>query len=202
MDARFLASIFHRGRNRFGMSRHSVRNQSQILNQIIGDAIKNAGISYVYFDVSHSVLDQIRERIERKRVRMATDVLWTMVQFITGWLDKSNSEMSSEHDDAMRVMKIGEEIGEASDAYLALLASKNGKAVQAYIGMVGQNPRKGITHTQNDLLDELADVAVTALCAIQHFTGDIGTTEHLVRQKTARIWTRASRPTGNRPPIS
>jgi NTP pyrophosphatase (non-canonical NTP hydrolase) len=72
---------------------------------------------------------------------------------ITQWLDKASGTIPG--DDAMRVMKLSEEVGEV---------------VSAYIGMTGQNPRKGITHTQADLCLELADVAITAMCAIAHFT--------------------------------
>lgn len=51
----------------------------------------------------------------------------------------------------LRVMKIGEEFGEA---------------IEALIGMVGWNPRKGVTHTLEDLEDELADVVITAWMAL------------------------------------
>ena len=74
------------------------------------------------------------------------------IERINKWLD--NNTTLSEYEDAMRVMKVGEECGEA---------------IAAYIGMTGQNPRKGITHTQSDLCLELADVAITAMCAIAHF---------------------------------
>ena len=82
---------------------------------------------------------------------------WDMIGDIVAinkWLDESNPR--TEHEDCMRVLKIGEELGEA---------------VEAYIGMTGQNPRKGNgTHTRADLCMELADVAITALCALAHFT--------------------------------
>lgn len=98
------------------------------------------------------------------------------VAAITHWLDRSNEATGEES--AMRVMKIGEEYGEA---------------VQAYIGMRGQNPRKGVTHTLDQLLDELADVALTALCAIQHFTQNKTTTEEIFRAKVSYVRTRTSR---------
>jgi hypothetical protein len=104
---------------------------------------------------------------------------WDMfadIAVINSWLDRSNTGMIPEHDDSMRVMKIGEEFGEA---------------VAAYIGMVGQNPRKGVTHTRTDLLAELADVAVTALAAIQHFTGDPVIARAVMASKIARIMHRA-----------
>lgn len=77
----------------------------------------------------------------------------------------------------MRVLKLVEEAGEAA---------------AAYIGMVGQNPRKGVTHSLDDLLGELADVALTALCAIQHFTRDDTTTRAVLAGKVQRIIMRSA----------
>lgn len=59
--------------------------------------------------------------------------------------------------DWARVAKVGEEAGEAIDAL---------------IGITGQNPRKGTYGSQSDLLYELADVALTGIYAMQHFTKD------------------------------
>jgi len=100
--------------------------------------------------------------------------LFADIAAINAWLDRSNPH--DEHEDSMRVMKLAEECGEA---------------IGAYIGMVGQNPRKGKTHTMEDLLGELADVAVTALCAIQHFTLDAELAERLVTHKATMIKARA-----------
>lgn len=57
--------------------------------------------------------------------------------------------------DWARVAKVSEEVGEAIDAL---------------IGMTAQNPRKGQYGRLSDLLTELADVALTGLYAMQHFT--------------------------------
>lgn len=54
-----------------------------------------------------------------------------------------------------RVGKLGEEVGEA---------------IQALIGVTGQNPRKGVQGTFIDVQNELADVVFTALCAMQHIS--------------------------------
>lgn len=104
--------------------------------------------------------------------------LFADVRDITAWLDESNP--ASPHEDSMRVLKLVEESGEAA---------------AAYIGMVGQNPRKGVTHTQTDLLSELADVAITALCAMQHFTQDSAVTRGMLAAKAAGIIARADIPT-------
>lgn len=67
------------------------------------------------------------------------------------------------------------------------LIEESEEAAAAYIGMAGQNPRKGVTHTRDDLLGEFADVALTALCAIQHFTHDQAATRATLAAKTHRI---------------
>ena len=41
-------------------------------------------------------------------------------------------------------------------------AEEFGEAVQAHIGVTGQNPRKGVHGSRDDVLKELADVIVTA----------------------------------------
>ncbi|MFF7980209.1 MazG-like family protein [Streptomyces sp. NPDC007901] len=60
-----------------------------------------------------------------------------------------------EHETVMRLMKITEEAGEAS---------------AAYIGMTGQNPRKNITHTTADVVDELCEVIIAATVALHSFS--------------------------------
>jgi NTP pyrophosphatase (non-canonical NTP hydrolase) len=54
-------------------------------------------------------------------------------------------------------------------ARVAKVTEEAGEAVDALIGFTGQNPRKGTYGTEADLLDELADVALTGLYALQHF---------------------------------
>lgn len=41
-----------------------------------------------------------------------------------------------------------------------------GEAAQALIGFVGANKRKGITHSEEDVADELADVVIAAMVAM------------------------------------
>jgi len=56
----------------------------------------------------------------------------------------------------MRILKLTEEVGEAAEAL---------------IGVRGMNSRKGICRTTGDLLDELADVIITAAVAMSAVTG-------------------------------
>jgi len=104
-------------------------------------------------------------------------VFYEQIAQANAWLDESNAGMQSEVDDICRILKIAEEGGEAA---------------QAYIGWIGQNPRKGKTHTREEVLDELADVAITAICAIQHFTLSASRTEGIVRRKMDKITKRIS----------
>lgn len=86
-----------------------------------------------------------------------------IVEWLDDHLDNKVSPAYQEQplaQDWARVAKAGEEAGEAIDAL---------------IGMTGQNPRKGTYGSIDDLLAELADVALTGFYAIQHFTknGDV-----------------------------
>jgi NTP pyrophosphatase (non-canonical NTP hydrolase) len=95
---------------------------------------------------------------------------------IGDWLDKS-AAVDPRVDEVCRVLKLAEECGEAAEAY---------------IGMTGQNPRKGVTRTVDDLTGELADVAVTAMTAIYHFTGSSEyALRRVMRQKCDEILVRA-----------
>ncbi len=58
----------------------------------------------------------------------------------------------------VRLLKLTEEVGEAAEAL---------------IGMKGLNSRKGVCRTREDLLDELADVIITAAVAMCGVTGDM-----------------------------
>ena len=69
----------------------------------------------------------------------------------------------------LQLIKIQEELGEAS---------------AAYIGMTGSNPRKGVTHTHQDVAMELADVVLTALLAIRYTGLDLDTVLVLQALKT------------------
>ncbi|WP_329562614.1 MazG-like family protein [Kitasatospora sp. NBC_01266] len=80
---------------------------------------------------------------------------WQTIRQLVAWLDQANG--TGPHERAMRVMKLTEEAGEV---------------VQAYIGLQGQNPRKGVTHTEQQVADELCDVIVTAMVALHGFTPD------------------------------
>ncbi|MEV8634249.1 MazG-like family protein [Streptosporangium sp. NPDC051023] len=76
-----------------------------------------------------------------------------LLAVVVGWIRPR--PRTTPHDTAMKIGKVGEEFGEAC---------------QAYSGYVGQNPRKGVTHTREQVAAELFDVALTALVAAYDFS--------------------------------
>lgn len=102
--------------------------------------------------------------------------MYSDIKDITDWVNRSNVGLDPKVDACSRVLKIAEEVGEAA---------------QAYTGFIGQNPRKGVTHTKEQLLDELADIVITALCALQYFTDDEVWTQYVVSNKIHVIRERA-----------
>lgn len=79
---------------------------------------------------------------------------------LSRWIDASYpSGLDKEAWMWRRVEKINEECGEVSAAIR---------------GVIGENPRKGVVGTWDDVIKELTDVAVSALGAIEHLTGNEG----------------------------
>jgi NTP pyrophosphatase (non-canonical NTP hydrolase) len=95
------------------------------------------------------------------------DDAWGTIEEIVGWLDDS-STLPPETEKLLRIMKLTEEAGEVT---------------QAVTGTLGQNPRKGITHTWEDVQAELCDVILTAMVALVTLTPDARQTfqSHLAR---------------------
>jgi hypothetical protein len=107
-----------------------------------------------------------------------SDIDWAAVEKIDAWLDSEvgpRYQVQPIGQDWARVAKAGEEVGDAIDAL---------------IGITGQNPHKGLYGTQDDLANELADVALTGIFAIQHFTKDTDATRQVIQARLARILAR------------
>lgn len=103
---------------------------------------------------------------------------WQIIREVDAWLDAGVPSLYKEQplaQDWARIAKVIEELGEA---------------IEAMIGYTAQNPRKGMTHTRRDMLNELGDVVMTGILAIQHFTGDVSATRQIVRAKQDAIYAR------------
>jgi len=84
------------------------------------------------------------------------DGAWDTIDRLVGWLDAS-SQLPAETEKLLRIMKLTEETGEVT---------------QAVIGAMGQNPRKGVTHTWDDVQAEVCDVMLTAMVVLATLTPD------------------------------
>ncbi|MER7051482.1 MULTISPECIES: MazG-like family protein [unclassified Streptomyces] len=80
--------------------------------------------------------------------------LWTTVDALWKWLE-ADEPVDGREGFLLRMLKLSEEVGEVSEAV---------------IGATGQNPRKGVTHTWDDVEAELCDVAITALVNLRTLT--------------------------------
>ncbi|MFD9432734.1 MazG-like family protein [Streptomyces sp. NPDC060002] len=92
---------------------------------------------------------------------------WATVDALWTWLE-SHGAHGGREGLLLRMLKLSEEVGEVA---------------QAVIGATGQNPRKGVTHTWEDVQGELCDVAITALVALRTLTPEAETVfaGHLAR---------------------
>ncbi|MGI5213759.1 hypothetical protein [Plantactinospora sp. CA-290183] len=103
-----------------------------------------------------------------------SEAIWAAVRDLRAWLDRANGADRPEL--TCRVLKVAEEAGEAAGAW---------------IGMIGQNPRKGVSHDRDDVAAELADVALAALVAIESLDLDA---RRVLAARADRVRRRAGEP--------
>ncbi|GLX92537.1 NUDIX domain-containing protein [Herbidospora sp. NBRC 101105] len=109
-----------------------------------------------------------------------SDISWERLAGLVEWLDRSSPDGPERP--LLRVLKITEEAGEAAEAV---------------IGLLRHNPRKARAHTRQDVVDELCDVAVTALIALASFSDD---PRRDYESHVAKVAERAGIPARQRPP--
>lgn len=85
---------------------------------------------------------------------LADPDLWTTVDALWKWLE-ADQPVGGREGLLLRMLKLSEEVGEVAEAV---------------IGATGQNPRKGVTHTWDDVEAELCDVVITAMVALRTLT--------------------------------
>jgi hypothetical protein len=74
---------------------------------------------------------------------------------------------------------------------LAKMQEEAGEVISAYIGVTGQNPRKGVTHYKSDVIDEVLDVIVTGMGALEHLTDNQGLSLVMLQSKVDGLLKRA-----------
>ena len=70
---------------------------------------------------------------------------------------RTGTVLPTGQDTLLRILKLSEEVGEVA---------------AAVIGATGQNPRKGVTHSWQDVESELCNVIITAMVAPRTLTPD------------------------------
>jgi len=95
---------------------------------------------------------------------------WDTVDRLVDWIDRS-TDLPSDTSRLLRVLKLSEEIGETS---------------QALAGVLGTNLRNEVTHTWQDVENELCDVLLTAMVAMA--TIDPGARAVLAAHPDAAVW--------------
>ena len=95
----------------------------------------------------HGTLHAMTDDTHRPDLWTSVDDLWTRLE--------ATREHTGREGVLLRILKLSEEVGEVAEAV---------------IGATGQNPRKGVTHTWDDVQSELCDVVITALVALRTLT--------------------------------
>lgn len=98
------------------------------------------------------------------------DEQFAIVGHVDAWLDRAVAQQYKDQPLAQDWARVGK------------MTEESGEAVAALIACTGQNPRKGVHGSQDDLLKELADMAVGAMYAIQHFTKDRDRTRDIITE--------------------
>ncbi|MGW7646241.1 MazG-like family protein [Streptomyces bobili] len=114
-------------------------------------------------------------------VSAGTD-LWETVDALWAWLE-AGQPVTGREGLLLRMLKLSEEVGEVA---------------QAVIGATGQNPRKGTSHSWEDVQSELCDVIITALVALRTLTPQAREVfaGHLGRVAGRSLGTRVTGPAG------
>ena len=101
------------------------------------------------------------------------DDTWDTIKQLVEWLD-AESGVSPDVARLLRVLKISEEAGEVAEAVH---------------GVTGSNPRKGNSHTWDDVQAELCDVILTSMVALRTITPEA---EKVFAERLAHVAERSS----------
>lgn len=99
-------------------------------------------------------------------------MMYEDIKYITRWIDGKNVHQDYRLDEMYRVLAIQETAG---------------KAGTAYVGWAGTGYQQGTTHSADDFYAAVADVAIMALCCLQHCTGNERTTQGIIEARIAQI---------------
>ncbi|MCZ4514964.1 MazG-like family protein [Streptomyces phaeochromogenes] len=107
---------------------------------------------------------------------MSDDDLWESIDRLQDRLASAQPDRPPQEALLLRMLKLSEEVGEVAEAV---------------IGATGQNPRKGVSHTWDDVQSELCDVIITAAVALRTLTPE---TREVFAAHLARVTDRSLDP--------
>jgi NTP pyrophosphatase (non-canonical NTP hydrolase) len=110
------------------------------------------------------------------------DDFWESIERLQDWLARSQPDRPARETLLLRMLKLSEEVGEVAEAV---------------IGATGQNPRKGTSHTWDDVRSELCDVIITAAVALRTLSPDA---HEVFSAHLARVTARSEGPGQTGPP--
>jgi len=99
-------------------------------------------------------------------------------RFVAEIVEIMDAHLDSDVDEQFKAQPLAQDW-----ARISKVAEELGEAIDAFIGVTGQNPRKGKYGSEQDLYDELADVALTALYGLQHFVKDRNRTMQILTSR-------------------
>jgi hypothetical protein len=108
----------------------------------------------------------------------AVEAAQAQIRALSEWIDNGPSYvgLDSEAHTWRRLGKVGEEFGEV---------------IEAWLGVIGENQRKGKFGSMDDVNTELLDVATCALAAVEHNTGNEGRSVAMLAEHVASRFERA-----------
>ena len=108
-------------------------------------------------------------------IGMETDAAQEELTALSTWFDEHNSGIDPQFNLVMRFLKVVEE---------------NGEMMAEIIGMLGQNPRKGVTSDLDHVIKEGLDGVVSLLGAVESATGNKGEAFHLLANHISAVYGR------------
>lgn len=85
-------------------------------------------------------------------------------------------------------------------ARVTKVCEEAGEVWRALSKLTGENPRKGVCGTEDELLGELADTAMAAICGIQHLTKDTERTQAVLAEAVNKAAERVRKHAGTGDP--
>ncbi len=103
--------------------------------------------------------------------------VWSLLTTLASWLEAANSHRTGDERLDELIYAVVEEVGEVA---------------QSVKGVRGSNPRKGVTHTWDDVKMELCDTTASSFLALAKLCGGVEPAHQFLAAHLARVVARAN----------